>query len=94
MYAVAQSCTKGEMMEIERITYSYGLLRKEIVFKYGSLKKFATEVLKITPTYFSRILSSKAEYSQIFMEKTIDALGIQAIDIGLYFFNRELHKNA
>lgn len=89
-----QSCTKGVKMEKEKITYSYGLLRKDIVFRYGSLKNFAKNVLEITPTYFSRILSSNAEYSQNFMIKTIEALEISAEDIGLYFFTRDLHKNA
>lgn len=94
MYPVAQSCTKGEKMKKDKVIYDYALLRRNIIFKYGTLKKFARDVLNITPTYLSRVLSSNAEYSQKFIESTITALEIKAEDIGLYFFTKELHKSA
>ena len=74
------------------VIYDYHLLRKEIIYKYGSLAKFATEVLNVTPTYFSRILSSKAEYSQKFIDKTIEALNLDQVSVGAYFFTHEFRK--
>lgn len=75
-----------------KFDYDYHALRKLIIFKFGNIKTFSTEVLRVTPTYFSRILSGKAEYSQSFISKSADALDIQPEMIGFYFFSRECQK--
>lgn len=79
-------------MSNKNFNYNYHELRKLIVFKYGTLKRFCTEVLNITPTHFSSIMSGRAEYSQSFITKTVNALGIDPYDIGLYFFTIECQK--
>ena len=75
----------------ERI-YNYHELKREIIYKYGSLKRFASEVLQISPIYFSRILNSKAEYSQKYIDLTIEALQLDHIQVGSYFFTHEFRK--
>lgn len=72
--------------------YDYHALRKLIIYKFGTIRDFSTEILNITPTYFSRILSGKAEYSQAFISKTVEALDINSEMIGFYFFTRECQK--
>lgn len=81
----------GNMAKI-KFDYDYHALRKLIIFKYGSIKHFSTEILNITPTYFSRILSGRVEYSQSFISKSVDALDINSEMIGFYFFTRECQK--
>lgn len=81
-------------MKKEKIIYNYNELKRDVIYKYGSLKAFATNVLQITPTYFSRILSSKVEYSQKFIFKTIEALNLAPEQVGFYFFTQELHEIA
>ena len=76
----------------EKNIYNYHELKREIIYKYGSLKRFASEVLHISPIYFSRILSSKAEYSQKYIDLTIEALGLDHIQVGSYFFTHEFRK--
>ena len=78
------------MSKKESVVYNYHKLRREIIYKYGSLERFAREVLHITPVYFSRILSSKAEYSQKFMDITIEALNLDQTSVGSYFFSHEV----
>lgn len=72
--------------------YNYHELKREIIYKYGSLKRFASEVLHISPIYFSRILSSKAEYSQKYIDLTIEALELDHVQVGSYFFTHEFRK--
>ena len=84
--------TLGGSMSNHKFNYNYHELRKLIVFKYGNLKTFCTEVLNITPTHFSNIMSGRAEYSQSFITKTVNALDIMPSDIGLYFFTQECQK--
>lgn len=81
-------------MAKEMKVHNYHELKKEIIYRYGSLKKFAIKELNITPTYFSRILSSKAEYSQKLMEITIQALNLDSSKVGSYFFTYEFRKVA
>lgn len=78
------------MTNRQSVIYDYHKLRREIIYKYGSLEKFAREVLSITPVYFSRILASKAEYSQKFMDLTIEALNLDSTSVGAYFFSHEV----
>lgn len=78
------------MSKKESFVYNYHRLRREIVYKYGTLEKFAREVLNITPVYFSRILASKAEYSQRFMDLTIQALDLDQTSVCSYFFSHEV----
>ena len=82
----------GGYMAKVAFNYDYHALRKLIIFKYGNIGLFASEILNITPTYFSRILSGKVEYSQSSITKTVDALEISSEMIGFYFFTQECQK--
>ena len=76
----------------KKVIYNYHDLKREIIYKYGTLARFAVEVLNITPIYFSRILASKAEYSQKYMDLTIQALQLDYVQVGSYFFTHEFRK--
>lgn len=80
------------MTNLSSRIHDYHHLKREICYKYGTLASFATEVLNITPIYFSRILSSKAEYSQKFIDLTIEALNLAPEQVGPYFFTYEFRK--
>ena len=83
---------KGGAMSTPKFDYNYHALRKLIINKYDTLSYFCRNILNITPTYFSRILSGYVEFSQNFISKTVDALNIDPKDIGFYFFTKECQK--
>lgn len=57
----------------------------EIYAKYGTVTAFAKEC-GIHYTYLSRMLNGKVDFRKATMLKVIKTLGIDAKDIGFYFF--------
>lgn len=74
--------------------YDYSLLKGRIVYKYGTLGEFAHDVLKITPTAFSRILQNQSKFSQDSIILIVQKLEIAVEDIPAYFFNVKSQKGA
>lgn len=65
--------------------YSYDKLRGKIVEKYGTQEKFAQE-LGISKTSLSLKMNGKTNFSQADIVEWIELLGIDASEIGQYFF--------
>lgn len=76
------------------IEYDYSLLKGRIVYKYTTLGNFALNVLKITPTAFSRILKNKNRFSQDAIILMVEKLEISLDDIPSYFFTIKSQKGA
>lgn len=57
----------------------------EIYTKYGTVTAFAKEC-GIHYTYLSRMLNGKVDFRKSTMLKVIKALGLNANEIGFYFF--------
>lgn len=64
---------------------TYSKLRGKIVEKFGSQKEFAKYIGKSEQTITAK-LNDRADFSQDDIIEWCDALDIEAIDIGNYFF--------
>lgn len=65
--------------------YSYNKLRGRIVELYGSQVEFSKKI-GLTPVSISKKLNGKTEFSQSDIEHWAEALVIERVDFGEYFF--------
>ena len=71
--------------------YETSKLRGRIIEKFGSQSKFA-ESVKCSLSFLSQYLNGKKKLDQPTMEKWINALEIENVDIYDYFFVRKVLK--
>lgn len=74
------------------MAFNYSKLLGKIKEKGLTHKEFAS-MIGTNPTTLSLKLSNHAKFKQVEIEKACSVLGIDAADIGAYFFAREVQKN-
>lgn len=66
-------------------------LRGRIIEKFSSQGQFASHIGR-TQAYVSDVLNGKRYLEQREIDKWADALGIEPIDIPIYFFSKKVHE--
>ena len=76
----------------DRRRYDYSKLSGRIKEKCGTQELFAKRIGR-SHTYISSVMNGKAYFNQGDIETGIEVLEIPSDEIGIYFFNKKVHKN-
>lgn len=76
----------------ERKMYDYSKLSGRIKEKCGTQEAFAKKIRR-SHAYVSNALNNKVFFSQNDIDTSSEVLEIPVSEIGIYFFNKKVHKN-
>lgn len=71
--------------------YDYSKLRGRIKEKIGTQGEYAKKIGR-SENFVSKVFKNKTVFSQDDIERSVELLEIEPIDIGLYFFTKVVHK--